>query len=379
VLRLPHRIIARLSSACSFQPLKSHRRERQFKSKAAFLFAHISLYCRQTRFDDQQSFGLITPVTNSVNMGDRSIPTIHIEPTTSPSPSPIPTHVRPNNTRHSSYSSTASSRSRRPHAQQQEFVPSGEPGSAGLNERWQFEEAEHEAERSGSDVEDSESVEEEPQEWDNLRDGSVSRRPAWRRPSPAWIYPFIVGATLSLGMGIAPKSELYINLACLVVGPQQPRSDDNGLMAMISQRDDLLEPISAEPPIWTGGLDGDMTVNTTLPPNLPVYHPTPADEWFRKIQREMYDWEITHRPDHNGTTPSRRPAPANPSGPLPHPKDPEGRHDDGDHGPTDPEKTPSSPGQNPPYHEIDPRTCKRDPRVQAATAKLTMCRSPRRN
>lgn len=310
-------------------------------------------------------------------MGDRNIPTIHIEPTTSPSPSPIPTRVRPNNTRHSSYSSTASSRSRRPHHQQQEFVPAGEPGSAGLGERWQFEEAEHEAERSGSDEEEeaeTESIEEEPQEWDNLRDGSVSRRPAWRRPSPAWIYPFIVGATLSLGMGIAPKSELYINLACLVVGPQQPRSDNYGTTIALMQHEATAEPpVFAEPPIWTGGLDGDMTVNTTLPPKLPVYHPSPADEWFKKIQREMYDYELNHRMHINGSTPSKTPAPAYPSGPLPHPTDPEGGHGGEDSEPTSPEKTPGAPRQSPPYHEIDPRSCKRDPRVQAATAKLTMC------
>jgi hypothetical protein len=307
-------------------------------------------------------------------MTDRNIPTINIEPTGSPSPSPIPTHVRPHNTRHSSYSSTTSSRSRRPHPQQQEFVPVGEPGTSGLGERWQFEQAENDAEHSGSEEEDGESEEEEdPHEWDNLRDGSVSRRPAWRRPSPAWIYPFIIGATLSLGMGIAPKSELYINLACLVVGPQQPRSDDYGsILALTQSVPTSLTQMYTDPPAWTIGLDGDMTVNTTLPPKLPEYHPSPADEWFKKIQREMYDYEVNHGIRINGSTPSRHPAPAKPSGPLPHPKDPEGGHDDDEPEPTDPETTPA-PRQNPPYHEIDPRTCKHDPRVQAATAKLVMC------
>jgi hypothetical protein len=306
-------------------------------------------------------------------MGDRSIPTIHIQPTDSPSPSPVPEHVRPRNIRHSSNSSTASSRSRRPHAQQQEYVPSGEPGAAGLGERWQFEQAEHEAENSGSGSEGEEAESEEEAVWDNLRDGSVSRRPAWRRPSPAWIYPFIIGATLSLGMGVAPKSELYINLACLVVAPRQ--SEDTSALRSFDTAP-TGSSLSAAPE-WLE-LDGDMSINSTLPRTLPPYHPSPADEWFKKIQREMYDYEINHGLHINGTSP--RSPPASPSSPS-RPKVPKEGNGDGtgtepdqpeDGG--DEESTPSSP-KEPPYHEIDPRTCKHDPKVQAATAKLSMSRS----
>jgi len=291
--------------------------------------------------------------------GDQTIPTIHIEPTDSPSPSPIPTHVRPISTRNSSYSSTHSSRSRRPHAQQTEYVPAGEVGSSGVGERWQFEQAENDAEASGSEEDEPES-EEEPA-WDNLRDGSVSRRPAWRRPSPGWIYPFIVGATLSLGMGVAPKSELYINLACLVVAPRQSEGAN-----LVSRSFDAMPagPLSTASPVWLGDLDGDMSINHTIPATLPDYRPSPGDEWFRKIQREIYDYEFKHGLHINSTKPR---SPASPSAPVPRPDHPSNPNEPGSE-----EPTPSSPRDRPPYHEIDPRTCKRDPKVQAAVAKLSM-------
>ena len=79
---------------------------------------------------------------------------------------------------------------------------------------------------SQSPDEESDDGHEYEGEWDNMRDGSISRRPAWRRPSPKWIYPFIVGATLTMGMGMAPRQELYISLACLTHPPQQPSSYD---------------------------------------------------------------------------------------------------------------------------------------------------------
>jgi hypothetical protein len=292
--------------------------------------------------------------------GDQAVPTIHIESSDSPSPSPLPTHVRPHNTRNSSYSSNASSRSRRPHPQQHEYVPSGEPGTAGLGERWQFEQAENDAESSGSERDESESLGEEEEEpaWDNLRDGSVSRRPAWRRPSPGWIYPVIVGATLSLGMGIAPKSEIYVNLACLAVRPRQ--SEETSLASRLF---DPTPDFAASP--WLGDSNGDMSINNTVPPTLPAYHASPADEWFRKIQREMYDYELNHGLHINGSSP-RTPSP---SSPVPSPKPAEPSRPDHD------EPAPTSPRERPPYHEIDPRSCKHDPKVQAATAKLFMCMS----
>jgi hypothetical protein len=212
--------------------------------------------------------------------GNQPVPTIHIEPSDSPSPSPLPTHVRPHNTRNSSYSSNASSRSRRPHPQQHEYVPSGEPGTAGLGERWQFEQAENDAESSGSERDDSESLGEEEEEpaWDNLRDGSVSRRPVWRRPSPGWIYPILVGVALSLGMGIAPKSEIYVNLACLAVAPRQ--SEDTSLAWKAF---DTSPPQIIDSSPWLGEIDGGMSINTTVPPTSPAYHPSPAMDRHREL------------------------------------------------------------------------------------------------
>jgi hypothetical protein len=242
-------------------------------------------------------------------------------------------------------------------------VPSGEPGAAGLGERWQFEEAERIASESEHEEEDEQEEEEEPV-WDNLRDGSVSRRPAWRRPRPAWIYPFIVGATLSLGMGIAPKSELYINLACLAVADRQSETTSNFDIAGAL-------PADIGAPVWF--TDGDLSINSTVPRTLPVYHPSPADEWFKKIQREMYDYELNHGLHINGSTP--HPPPAKPSAPAPRPKDPVGGGSSEPSEPDNEDPAPTSPSR-PPYHEIDPRTCKHDPKVQAATAKLTMRMSP---
>lgn len=324
----------------------------------------------------------------------RQVPQINIEPTNSPSPSPIPVRVRPHSTRNSSYSSVSSSRSRRPHAQQHEYVPITDAGQIGLDERWQFEQAEDEAEQeehgeydsSGESLEDEEEAEEPA--WDNLRDGSVSRRPAWRRPSPKWLYPFIVGATLSMGMGVAPKSELYINLACLAHPPQQRQSGELGIRAYDQS---ALRPMYFDTPTWHDGLDGDMSINSTIPsPHAlpPVYHPSPADEWFKKIQREIYDYEMNHRLHINSsdpTTTSRAIPTAYPSSPLPRPHDPS--TDPKEPKPTGkPETSPSEPSgdepsQSPPpdrrpqYHEIDPRQCKKDAGVQAATARITMRQS----
>lgn len=317
----------------------------------------------------------------------REVPEIHIEPTDSPSPSPIPTHVRPHSTRHSSYSSTGSSRSRRPHAQQQEYVPIGEPGPVGLDERWQFEQAEDEAaeEHGSSDGDEDEEEEEEEPAWDNLRDGSVSRRPAWRRASPRWLYPFIVGATLSMGMGVAPKQELYINLACLAHPPQQPRSGDYDVRSAFGMQ--IVDGQYTDIPTWNPDLDGDMTINTTIPSSnkLPVYHPTPADEWFKKIQREIYDYEINHRYHVNGTEPATTTTKtqghttptAYPSSPLPRPHDPSDGSDEPEPRPTEPGREQAPPRSRPPYHEIDPRMCKKDPKVQAASARMTMSMSRR--
>lgn len=270
-------------------------------------------------------------------------------------------------------------------------MPITDAGRIGLDERWQIEQAEDEAEReqhgrsSERSEEEEEQEEEEPEPaWDNLRDGSVSRRPAWRRPSPKWLYPFIVGATLSMGMGVAPKSELYINLACLAHPPQQPRS---GEFESQSFGQDAMKRVYIDTSAWHEGLDGDMTINTTIPASgrlPPVYHPSPADEWFKKIQREIYEYEIHHLHMNSSepTTTSRSTPTTYPSSPLPRPHEPSddpsepnptGGHKGRPHGPKDDDPSQGAPAQGrPQYHEIDPRLCKKDPKVQAATARIIM-------
>jgi hypothetical protein len=307
----------------------------------------------------------------------QNIPSIEITASTPSIDAPLVNPLRPSSSRQlssSSVRSSGSSRSRGPHRQQHEYVSSGVGTSAyvggeagdinGFDERWQFEQAEEEAE-----AEAEEDGAESEDEWDNLReDESMSRRPAWRKPSPNWIYFFITGATLSMGMGMAPKSELYINLACLAHPPQQPRS------ASVSAFSDW---VSASPLDSPGGAplayDGNDRVNTSRPALENPFDPTlgplsPADEWFLKLQRELYE----HR--HHVSVPANPSAPGSsdprgPATPLPG----TGGSDGGPSDMPDPgNKANNGTDHDSPYREIDPRLCKKDPKVQGAAARLTM-------
>jgi hypothetical protein len=315
-------------------------------------------------------------------------------------PSPIPPYLRPANSRHhssTSISSRMSASSRRPHPQHREYVPSatgvsgvvgGEVrGDDGLAERLLFDEAdaEHDEEAEGGDEENEElslSEEEYPDDWDNMRDGSISRRPAWRRPSPRWVYPFVVGAALAMGMALAPRSELFINLACLSHPPQVPRSEPSQL-SQVGQAGQAIQALSlslpsranqgdtVSPQITPGNWTGNeaIRINTTVP-TQPDW--TPADEWFLRLQRDIYQYKLHHV--HSASPPSNPPT-AVPSQPLPKPTGP-AVPGESQPSPTPTPDDPSSPSNKPqsqpPYHEIDPRLCKKDPKVQAAAAKLTM-------
>ena len=314
----------------------------------------------------------------------------------------VPNHLRPSISRHTSGSSvrsTHSSMSHRPHPQHREFVPStagmgaiigGEGGVDNtLAERWMFDEAEAEAEaedeRGNNTVDDPSNAEDEEEshedEWERMvRDGSTTRRPAWRRPSPRWVYGFITGATLCMGMGMAPRSELYINLACLAHPPQQP-SSSNGMALHNAWHEDptAWQGISA---IGTGAGVGEMNVTY---PAMPETR-SPADQWFIKLQHDMYKYKLSHQvipTDPPSSPPSPAPSQAVPSAPLPHPTMPkEGNQQpvNAPNGGAPKDKSPEdrpAPGRGEmedkvPYHEIDPSLCKKDPRVQAAAAKLTM-------
>lgn len=274
-----------------------------------------------------------------------------------PSPA-IPTHLRPTSTRHNSSSSIASNSSRkshRPYPQHREYIPGnnvigGDGGvEDGIAERLLFEQAEAEFTHEEEEGEEGEEEEEVVHpEWDNLRDGSIPRRPAWRRPRPLWCYPFIIGAAVTMGMGMAPRSELFINLACLAHPPAQPSS----LMFLFGH--------------------DNVTINTTLPTSPDNTPWSPADEWFKHLQREIYDYKLHHqastkRPPSNTTTTVILPQPTTPAEPT-RPNEPVTPQPLPSDGPTPPRDGTIYP----PYHEIDPRLCKRDPGVQAAAARLTM-------
>ena len=219
-------------------------------------------------------------------------------------------------------------------------------------------------EEDGSDVSDTDPQDEEDDDhWDTIREGSIARRSAWRKPRAAWIYPFVMGTIMTIGMGVAPKSEVYVNLACLVHPPGAP-SLESSAMSDIASSGRVTAP-------W---IDGPISVNGSSPaipaiePTTPTTRPLSAvDKWFLKIQKDIYEYEIAHphssdphttvvptstRPSPNSPTPTSRPDHKDPESPTP----------------SSPSKQPSSP----PFHEIDPALCKRDPQVQAIAAKLTM-------
>ena len=325
------------------------------------------------------------------------------------SASPIPPHLRPSASRHhssSSVTSVSSSRSRRsahrhPHNQQTQFVAgtfsatlAGEASPTAIQERALIDEAatradhdEIDDQREGgySDEDDDGDVDADSEaDWNAAREGSISRRPAWRRPSPKWIYPFIVGAVLALGNAAPPRSELYVNLACLAHPPEAPASASwaDGYRAGASGR--VRWAAEGQGAIGTSAVYAN-TSEPALPPHTPR---SAADEWFIRLQKEIYEYNRAHQHTPSGpttgpvtsrsvtrgtgTTSTTHIGPA-PTGPIPHPDDPTqpGREGDGkDDGSDRNDDDPATRG--PPYREIDPALCKKSPTVQAAAAKLTM-------
>ncbi|ORX39460.1 major facilitator superfamily domain-containing protein [Kockovaella imperatae] len=327
----------------------------------------------------------------------------------------VPRHVRPHNSRQHSFTSAVSVTSNQSHArrQAQEFIASevltfgGEPGPIddGVT-RWlypdgvpttnvdgqtghnhhhhhnphdhpdaeQEEDDEISEEESEEDVPDEQSIHDA--EWEAARVGSIARRSLWRKPRPAWIYPFIITATLTGGMSAAPRSELYINLACLSHPPRQPSSMEDMTLAQDLQMS--FSSLSNVESPWTSDLQTNVSVPTTDKPAK-----SPADEWFLRMQREMYEWNMSHQqqasnPGHD--IPSSQ-SPSStilyPSGPIPHPTqsptDPDGQPGQSDDTPAGNGSQGSSPiNSHPPFRAIDPALCKRDPKVQAAAARLTM-------
>ncbi|KAK8853429.1 hypothetical protein IAR55_004135 [Kwoniella newhampshirensis] len=331
----------------------------------------------------------------------------------------LPPHLRPPFSQRSSNTSHHSARSHSVHAQQHEFVPSFDPTGvamdASLGERAMFEDAETAASPIPPTTPLAEEEEDEQaqdasgapnDDWDTIREGSIARRPRWRRPSPAWVYPFFIGAALSLGMVAPPRQELYINLACLA----HPPSRDSHEVMRDDDKFKSLTMMGIESRGWyhsTGfpmppKRESDNVVHMpmpggSIPSNMPISTPrpplSPADKWFLRLQHDIHEYETSHnktkvpsRPQASQSPlPTRTAGPA-PTEPLPRPTTPypgsphppieapvdSVPHDDTGESPADPDGNGPYGGGDSPYREIDPRMCKKDPKVQAAAAKLTM-------
>lgn len=205
--------------------------------------------------------------------------------------------------------------------------------------------ASHKRDNEGEDEdEDEDEAPSRGQSWDNVRDGSISRRPAWRRPSPRWVLPFVLGVTLSLGMTLAVRAELYLDLACLVHPPRTPASVyPTSLVADYSALDAT--------PLWPtddiAHAHGNFSLaQITADPGFTPAALTPAERWFQWAQRDILSY-LEGR-DNGG------------DGSIPLPSDPE----------------PGKPRPSP-FPEIDPAQCKRDAGVQQASARLTQSKSNR--
>lgn len=307
----------------------------------------------------------------------------------------IPAHLRPKPSRGNSGTShqSAQSTSRQPQPQHREFtggasaVIAGEAVDDVIPDLWQYDQSQEGPSGAytadGPDEgEEGESVHSE--EWDNLRDGSIARRPAWRRPSPSWVYFFIVGATISMGMCMAPKSEIFINLACLAHPPQQHRSSDTLSPSYLDMGNHhtggALDTVGviwkdADMVNWDQLNEGDISLNTSIPSSRPERHRSAADEWFLKLQRDIYEYNMKHHSHPSTSSPSTtisQSTVVSGSTLLPQPTGPSDRP------PYDipkPQPVEDKPGPNRPYIEIDPELCKRDAKVQAAAAKITMSKS----
>lgn len=275
-------------------------------------------------------------------------------------------------------------------------------------------------------------------EWNNARTSAHATTPAWRRASPRWIYPYIVGATLAMGMGMAPRSELYIDLACLAHPPEAPasmrwgtglevtdvgnRGSDGGRwgqgMSDHPYAHAYAHPQDSQEPLISLSRSRSASVNSTYSHSQQT-EVSPADKWFLKLQRDIYEYDRAHRvhapvsggDDGDGETSQRGPSsrtstdiytstsaststtqtssPPSPTGPLPRPDEPDrdpssgtergdggsDKDGEGEGGSGDDPSSPSPSPNGPPFRMIDPALCKKSPTVQAAAAKLTMSES----
>lgn len=276
----------------------------------------------------------------------------------------------------------------------------------------------------------------DPLVWAKLRRGSIARRSRWRRPGVGWLLPMIVSMALALGMGMAPKQELYVNLACLTHPPRSSTTSEGATATAIGSGSasasgmgngvggaagnhpremgmlEMTRRIWNADPEWVKASEraeqardlhfisvrstehkDDTTpldnINTNFDINpSPIVLPalTPADKWMLAYQRRIAA-QVEKKKKQNNHTPWNKTRTDNTSTPIlhaPH-RGPVGNlppHGD------NPGNIPASPvddqsdtsGQYPggrPIEEagpgeIDPRACKKNPATQAAAAKLSM-------
>lgn len=202
-----------------------------------------------------------------------------------------------------------------------------------------------------------------------------------------------MGMAVSLGMGSPPRSELYVNLACMAHPPAARQEVVVSAQTFIERHERILRSEELE---WVSARDlevemhngvevafipvdqyhgqriidpaivGTLASNITRRTNL-----SPADKWFIRLQHEIYEYRRNH--PHTG-----RNTESGSVGPLPGPDQPIGDgsgQTPGDGKGEDKGEDHSDKGERTkggPFREIDPQLCKKDPKVQAAAAKLTM-------
>lgn len=197
-------------------------------------------------------------------------------------------------------------------------------------------------------------------DWDNIRDGSIARRPAWRRPSTRWVIPFLISTTFSLGLTMSPRTELLLNVVCLVHPPSMPSN------AVVAESAGLGDFTPAPQLALVPGAYAHLPVGGPLyDPNSLAYV---TETELNSIQLE---------PSPGIITAPGKPAPITPREPLsPGAKwflDAQraiaarlGRGS-----PTNPIPDGGNSSTPQPYPEIDPSLCKKDPEVASNAAQLT--------
>nr|XP_019043904.1 hypothetical protein I302_07179 [Kwoniella bestiolae CBS 10118]OCF22834.1 hypothetical protein I302_07179 [Kwoniella bestiolae CBS 10118] len=313
-------------------------------------------------------------------------PSTTARPTLNPNPS-LPSHLRPSLSLPHSRSGS-STPTPTPHNQQHTYVPSFDDvglSANGIDERALF--SQHNTPISSPLPHSAPGGEGNPfdDEEDRGQGGDISE---WRKASPKWLYPFIIGVPLCIGMSIAPKAELFVNLACLAHPPSATKDSTSVHGLQLGEATSGLNVYGFSTNVYSTDKDRIQPfLPSPIQPSTNIslddgYILSPADKWFLKLQHDLYEYKLHHSTNSTKPGPSGRPVIINPPGPepsepLPRPDEPLPSQDgDGDQGEKDPSPSRDKDGSDKEghrqYEEIDPRLCKKDAKVQAAAARLTM-------